>query len=109
MILTSNEAARRAAKKTPFWTPRRGMSHRLSQQLRSATSPRARWREFYRSARIIARSEPAKQDALCRFSGCQWMAIVIVSHDRPSIDPLTIPLAGRLLGKRIIDEILAEG
>jgi len=109
MIRTPNEAARRAAKKAPFWTPRRGMSQRLSQQLRPAASPRAQWREFYRTARIIARSEPSKPGAHCRFSGCQWMAIMIVSHDRQSIDPLTIPLAGRLLGKRIIDEILAEG
>jgi len=109
MSLSPKETGKRAARKTPFWTARRGMSHRLSQQLRPAASPRAQWRRFYRTARIIARSEPARPDALCRFSGCQWMAIVIVSHDRPSIDPLTIPLAGRLLGKRIIGEILAEG
>ena len=109
MIRTADEAARRAAKKTPFWTPRRGMSQRLSQQLRPAASPRAQWREFYRTARIIISAEPARPDGLCRFSGCMWMAIVIAKHDRQDIDWLTTPIGARLLAKRITEEIVAEG
>lgn len=88
---------------------RQGMSHRLSQQLRPAASPRAQWREFYRTARIIVSSEPTKPEGLCRFAGCMWMAIVIAKHDRKDIDWLGTPIGARLLAKRIIEEIVAEG
>lgn len=65
---------------------------------------RAEWREAYRRARIEYRQggEPDPTTA-----GVVWKAALIVNYERsPFVDPLEMPILGRLASSRMIDEIL---
>lgn len=65
---------------------------------------RSEWLGAYRAARVKAsfgvKPDPAN-------NGVIWKAELIV-RARNGIDSLTIPVANRLIGKKIIDEILNE-
>jgi hypothetical protein len=64
------------------------------------------WLEAYRNARVRHRAglEPDHKN-----SGIKWKAELIVAYHRNDhCDPLNCSLAGRMMGLKVIQEILAE-
>lgn len=67
---------------------------------------REEWQAAWRRARVRHRQglEPDPKD-----KGLEWKASLIVERRNAEYgDPLNISLAGRLVAKQVIDEILAE-
>lgn len=69
---------------------------------------RKKWKESYRLARIIYRSNPQNTQALCSLRGFDWLAWLIVQYKRDSFDPLLSSPEQNLIALKIVDEVLKE-
>jgi len=75
----------------------------------SPLTTKTEWRRAYRAARIIHASSPANEAALCKFRGVEYLAWFVVRYRRdPVCDPLNQPMAARLIGWQMVNEILHE-
>ena len=81
------------------------MAFQRKSSLGHYTGSRNEWLSAYRTARSLYQ---AGLDPEYDCTGLKWKAQLIVFNERDQQDPLSVPMAGRLIAKRIIDEILAE-